>query len=97
MRSWLHRIFFSSLRTRLVLLVLLSVVPAIGLILYTASAQRRTATLEAQENTLQLVRLAANNQRQVVEGTRQLLTILAKLPVVRKGKSPDAIACLRIS
>lgn len=89
MRSWLHRIFLSSLRTRLVLLVLLSVVPAIGLILYTASAQRRAATLEAQENTLQLVRLAANNQRQVVEGTRQLLTILAKLPVVRKGKSPE--------
>lgn len=89
MRSWLHSIFLSSLRTRLVLLVLLSVVPAIGLILYTASAQRRTATAEAQENALQLVRLAANNQRQVVEGTRQLLTILAQLPVVRKGNSPE--------
>jgi PAS domain S-box-containing protein len=89
MRSWLNSIFLSSLRTRLVLLVLLSVVPAIGLILYTASAQRRNTTVEAQQNALQLVRLAANNQRQVIEGTRQLLTILAQLPVVRKGNSPE--------
>jgi PAS domain S-box-containing protein len=35
------------------------------------------------------VRLAANNQRQVVESTRQLLTILAQLPVIRQGNSPE--------
>ncbi|AFY36455.1 ATP-binding protein [Calothrix sp. PCC 7507] len=89
MRSWLHSIFLSSLRTRLVFLVLLAVVPALGLIIYSASEQRRTATVEAQQNTLQLVRLAANNQRQVVESTRQLLTILAQLPIVRQGNSPE--------
>ncbi|MBW4564662.1 MAG: PAS domain S-box protein [Mojavia pulchra JT2-VF2] len=89
MRSWLHSIFLSSLRTRLVVLVLLAVVPALGLILYTASEQRNSATVEAQENTLRLVRLAANNQRQVVEATRQLLTVLAQLPVVRKGNSAE--------
>ncbi len=89
MRSWLHSIFLSSLRTRLVFLVLLAVVPALGLIIYSASEQRRTAAVEAQQNTLQLVRLAANNQKQVVESTRQLLTILAHLPIVRKGKSPE--------
>ncbi len=89
MRSWVNSTLLSSLRTRLVVLVLLAVVPALGLILYTASEQRHSATLETQQNTLRLVRLAANNQRQVVEATRQILTILAQLPVVRKGKSTE--------
>ncbi|MBU7587182.1 MAG: PAS domain S-box protein [Nostoc sp. TH1S01] len=77
----------STLRIRLVFLVLLAVVPALGLILHSASEQRRTATVEAQEQTLRLARLAANNQKQVIEGTRQLLMILAQLPVVRQGNS----------
>ncbi|MBH8562074.1 PAS domain S-box protein [Nostoc sp. CENA67] len=85
MRSWLN----STLRIRLVILVLLAVVPALGLILYTASEQRRTATAEAREQTLQLARLAANNQKQVVEATRQLLMILAQLPVVRQANSAE--------
>ncbi|MCC5639464.1 HAMP domain-containing protein [Nostoc sp. CHAB 5844] len=85
MRSWLN----STLRIRLILLVLLAVVPALGLILHTAAEQRRTATAEAQEQTLQMARLAANNQKQVVEGTRQLLMILAQLPVVRQGNSAE--------
>lgn len=89
MRSWLHSTILSSLRTRLVVLVLLAVVPALGLILYTASEQRRTATVEAENNTLRLVRLAANNQRQMVDSTHQLLTILAQLPVVRQGNTPE--------
>lgn len=83
MRSWLN----STLRIRLVILVLLAVVPALGLVLHTASEQRRTATLGAREQTLRLAKLAANNQKQVVEGTRQLLMILAQLPVVRQGNS----------
>uniref|UniRef100_UPI001ABB10D2 hypothetical protein n=1 Tax=Aetokthonos hydrillicola TaxID=1550245 RepID=UPI001ABB10D2 len=62
----MHAALNSTRRTRLVLLVLLAVVPALGLNLYTASGQRRTATLEAQEQALRLARLAANNQKQVV-------------------------------
>ncbi|MBD2356129.1 PAS domain S-box protein [Tolypothrix sp. FACHB-123] len=89
MRSWFNSILLSSLRTRLVLLVLLAVVPALGLILYTASEQRRSAILETQENTLRLVRLAATNQKQVVDTTRQILTILGQLPVIRQGKSVE--------
>ncbi|MBD2447551.1 PAS domain S-box protein [Nostoc sp. FACHB-152] len=89
MRSWLNSRLLSSLRTRLILLVLLAVVPALGLIFYTASEQRRTAITEAQENTLRLARLAANNQRQTFEITRQLLKVLAQLPVVRQNNSAE--------
>lgn len=89
MRSWLHSKFLSSLRIRLVLLVLLAMVPALGLIFYTASEQRRTTIAEAEESTLRLVRLVANNHRVVVENTRQLLKLLAQLPVIRQGKSAE--------
>ncbi|GBE92014.1 PAS domain S-box protein [Nostoc cycadae] len=85
MRSWLN----STLRIRLVFLVLLAVVPALGLILHTASEQRRTAITEAREQTLRLARLAANNQQQIVESSRQLLMILAQIPVVRQGNSVE--------
>jgi PAS domain S-box-containing protein len=89
MRSWLNSRLLSSLRTRLILLVLLAVVPALGLIFYTASEQRRTAITEVQESTLRLARLAANNQKQTFEITRQLLKVLAQLPAVRQNNSAE--------
>jgi PAS domain S-box-containing protein len=85
MCSWLN----STLRIRLVVLILLAVVPALGLILYTASEQRRTSTAAAREQTLRMARLAANTQKQVIEGTRQLLMMLSQMPVVNQGKSTE--------
>lgn len=75
--------FFSSLRARLILLVLLAVVPALGVICYTAQEQRRVASVEAQQNALRLARLVSANQDGLIEGARQLLTALAQVPVVR--------------
>ncbi len=85
--------FLSSLRARLIGLVLLAVLPALGLILYTAAEQRREAVVETQENLLRLVNLAATNQKQVLESTRQLLVTLARLPEVRSGNQQD---CTRL-
>ena len=75
--------FFSSLRFRLLLLVLLALVPSVGLVLYTASEQRRLAAIQAQENALRLARTAARSQEQLVDGTQQLLMVLAQIPAVR--------------
>ncbi len=80
----------SSLRVRLWLLVFLALVPALGLILYTASEQREHAAAEVQENALRLARLASLDQEQLIEGTQQLLEALAQLPDVRGG---DAAIC----
>ena len=73
----------SSLRIRLIFLVLLAVVPCVGFVLYTASEQRRLDTLEVEANAQQLTQLAARNQEELVEGTRQLLFTFAQLPQVR--------------
>jgi len=74
---------FPSLRVRLILLVLLAVIPALGLILYTGLEQRRLATEEIQETALRLARLVSNEQTRIIQGTRQLLVGLSELPVVR--------------
>ena len=87
------RLSFSSLRVRLLLLVLLAVAPALGMILYTAREQRRLATLQVQHNMLQLSRLAASHQDDLIEGARQLLVTLARLPQVR-GATPAACRAL---
>lgn len=71
------RFSFSSLRARLVVLVLLAVLPAFGPILFTGLEDRRRAAAEVQDNALRLARLAASGQDRLTEGGRQLLPGLA--------------------
>jgi PAS domain S-box-containing protein len=78
---------FSSLRARLFFLVLLAVLPALALTLYTALEERQQAALRAQEDALRLVRLAESNQVRLIEETRQLLMAMAQLPQVQDGRS----------
>jgi len=80
-----------GLRTRLLLLVLLAVVPAFGLIGYTAISQRQEAGLRAEKNAMNLVRLATREQGQLIASTRQLLLHLSRLPAVRN--SSTAASC----
>lgn len=72
-----------TLRGRLVVLVLLAVIPALGLVLQTASAQRRAAETEVRESLLRVAKSTAINQRQAIEGGRQLLIVLSQLPEIR--------------
>jgi PAS domain S-box-containing protein len=81
--------YLYGLRARLVMLVLLAVIPALGLILQTAAAQRRTAAIDIQENLLRLTKSAAANQRQASEGARQLLIALAQMPEIRGGNREE--------
>jgi HD-GYP domain-containing protein (c-di-GMP phosphodiesterase class II)/uncharacterized protein YigA (DUF484 family) len=81
---------FSGLRVRLILLVLLAVLPALGLTFHTATEQRRVAAAETQANARRLVRLVSIDQELWVEGAHQLLVALAQLPQVRSG---DPAAC----
>jgi PAS domain S-box-containing protein len=81
---------FSSLRSRLFLLVLLIWLSALLLAVYSASAEERLVRQSAQQEALRLSQLAASYQEQVVRSTRELLTALAQLPIVRE---PDPTAC----
>jgi PAS domain S-box-containing protein len=83
----------SSLRFRLIVLILLAILPMVGLTLYTNLEQRRAAARETQEEALRLAQLMALDQDQLIETTRQLLVALAHLPQIRSG---DQAACQAI-
>src|SRR3989344_702185 len=82
-----------SLRVRMLLLVLLAVVPALGLVLYSGLEARHQEGARAQEQVLQLVQRISYDQEQAIKETRQLLITLAQLPAVRER---DAEACSQI-
>ena len=83
---------FASLRSRLLFLIALAVLPALGLIFYVNVEQRRLAAIQVQDNALGLARLAADEHAQLVQGTHQLLAALAYLPVVRNQDPTECSA-----
>ena len=87
----MHRLF-TTLRFRLILLVFLAVLPALGVILYSGLEQRRLAVYEAQKDLLEQVMHLSVYQEQVVEGVRQLLLTLPELPMVRRQDGPACSA-----
>jgi PAS domain S-box-containing protein len=74
---------FSTLRSRLIALILLILIAAFALILQTALQQRRLALIHTQENLFRLARHAVSEHEQLIEGARQLLVGLAHLPQVQ--------------
>lgn len=62
---------FSSLRGRLLLLVLLALIPAFGLIGYTAWEQRQSAANQAKEKSLKVARNAVEEQKQLIADARR--------------------------
>ncbi len=81
---------WSSLRVRLIILVLIAVLPVLGLVIYTAIEQRQQGIEIATTEALSLVRLAAISQDQHLEAARQLLMTLAQL---REVRTQDRDAC----
>ncbi len=69
--------FFSSLRVRLIIFVLLASLPALALTLYSGVEMRRQAALEAQQETLRLVKFTTVNHQLLIENTRGFITALS--------------------
>jgi signal transduction histidine kinase/CheY-like chemotaxis protein len=80
----------SSLRSRLLLLSMIAVVPAVALILLTQSSERNRARARTLESNLRLTRLAATQQAAVFDAARDLLLTVARFPFVR---ATDPSAC----
>ena len=81
---------FLSLRARLLGIVFIAVIPAFILLLYTAAKHHSHEEAKARAETLNLTRFAAGNIKQIVEGSRQVLTVLSKLKAVQDY---DSAAC----
>jgi signal transduction histidine kinase len=78
--AWLS---LASLRTRLLLLVLLAVIPALGLTLYTNLEERQLRKALVYEHAMRLSRLVSADYERVIEDARRLLVTLSRLPAVR--------------
>ncbi len=69
--------FLARFRTRLILLVLLPVVPALLLALHTNFRQRKSEKTRVREATLAIAQLVAANEQIYIKNARQLLATLA--------------------
>jgi signal transduction histidine kinase len=82
--------WFSSLRVRLVLLVVLAALPAMSLTIYSDREQHRLAEARVEAEILRLSQLATITQENFVENTRIFLVALSHTPAVR---SEDLSEC----
>jgi len=86
----MNRFAFSSVRARLLILVLLVIIPALGLIIYIAREGRLQGFDQARESTLKLAREATIQQQRSISQTRDFLSELSQYPEI---KHPKAKAC----
>jgi PAS domain S-box-containing protein len=80
------RFGLSGLRARLVFLVFLAMIPAFGLLLWTAIKHRSTDADRAQKDLLKLAQMVALDKERMIMGASQLLATLANDPEVKRGK-----------
>jgi signal transduction histidine kinase len=82
---------FSSLRTRVVLTTVITLLPAIGGVIYLQGIERARVRERTLQDTLRIARLAADQQGAVIQAARQQLITLALFPGVRTGGATDCL------
>lgn len=82
--------FFGGLRVRLLLIIALVAVPLFVALLINAERRITAEEQRAREEALLLSRSAAAAEGRMLEGTRQMLTVLARQVALQKG---DVDAC----
>jgi hypothetical protein len=83
----------ANLRSRLILLILLAVVPAFGLILDSATSHRELTARQVKQSALATARVIAAEQDRVLENAHQFLVTLARVPQIRDN---DKASCRKI-
>lgn len=78
-----------GLRVRLFLLVLIAVLPALAIQIHTEIELRRQREAEIHEQALRQAEMVAAGMLELLEGSRQLLVALARLPAVQ-SLSPES-------
>ena len=86
----LRALTFSSLRVNLLGIVFIAIIPAFILLLYGATYYRNHEEMKARDEALNLTKFAAGNIEQLIEGSRQVLIGISKLPAVQNY---DSDAC----
>jgi PAS domain S-box-containing protein len=72
-----------GLRARMIALVLVAVLPAVGVILYSTGERRQRVMKESRKETLETVHQVSNETRHMIDSARELLVLLEHLPEVQ--------------
>ena len=87
--------FFSrwSIRTLLIFLVAISILPALGIIFYSGIEQRHLMAEEIKKTSFSLMQAIANRQQVITENSRQFLVTLSGMPEVQRldGQACNAL------
>ena len=92
MRCHVRVSFPSSLRGRLIALVLVAVLPSLGILIHAQHDQRRLLLHQVEGEAHDLARLVAERHQRAVDRARGLLVGIARLPSLR---ALDGAACTR--
>ncbi|CAH2601413.1 Histidine kinase [Rhodovastum atsumiense] len=76
----------TSLNTRLLLVIAAALLPVLVFQVLTESGARRDREERVAEEALRFVRFVASEQRQIIEGARQVLVTLAEAPAIWRGE-----------
>jgi PAS domain S-box-containing protein/putative nucleotidyltransferase with HDIG domain len=82
--------FLGNPRIRLIVLVVILLIPALGLIYYTTSKGWRQEKAQARLHALGAVKIAAAKHEQLIESTRQVLVALSHM---REVQTVDSSGC----
>ena len=85
--------FFFTIRSRLMLIVLLTALPGILLLWLTGLEQRRQAVQTTQDEIVSLTMVATNMQSELIYNVQSFLQTLAHLPTIR---TEDMTGCQEI-
>jgi len=78
--------FSGSIRRSLIVLVLLSFVPALGITLYTGFSGRVQALQRVEADLVASVEQISQTQERITDSTRQLMELVSSLPVAAQGR-----------
>lgn len=78
-----------SLRTQLLILAFISVLPAFVIIIYAHTALKEQVLKEANISVNGIMKGLAYQQQLAVENTRQLLMLLGRVPEIQQRRSPE--------
>ena len=80
------------LRTRLLLVTLLAITPAIGAIIYSGIADQRTAYEQARREAIAFAHTVSATYRQATQQTQDLVATLSQVEAVRAGSPAECHA-----
>ncbi len=90
----MKRLSCASLRVRLILPVLMAIIPALGITIYSGLEQRNQAHLHALEDAQRLAQEISKDHDHLIQNARQTLFTLSKISQVQEQ---DKDTCCEIS